>query len=358
MIQEVTKGKDFTGEKIYVGIDVHYKSWSVSIYSEEFELRTFSQPPDVKKLSSYLQEHYPNADYHLAYEAGFCGFWIQRAFEREGISCSVIHPADVPSSDKELKRKTDSIDSRKIARGIKNRELNAIHIPDEQCEADRFLVRTRSRLVHDITGVKNRIKAFLKINGVAVPDCFKTGNWTNRFIGWLNTIAFDGQSATIALSIYIREIEFLLAKEKELQQSIRSLASSERYVMKMVLLSAIPSIGLISGMTFLTEIGDIKRFSKLEHLCSYCGLTPDCHNSGQTERIGGMSRRGNHYIKSVLIECAWMALRKDPALLLYYKQLLPRMNPNKAVIKVARKLLNRIRYVLINEKEYVTGIVA
>lgn len=70
MIQEVTKGKDFTGEKIYVGIDVHCKSWSVSIYSEEFELRTFSQPPDVKKLSSYLQEHYPDADYHLAYEAG------------------------------------------------------------------------------------------------------------------------------------------------------------------------------------------------------------------------------------------------------------------------------------------------
>ena len=52
-----------------------------------------------------------------------------------------------------------------------------------------------------------------------------------------------------------------------------------------------------------------------------------------------------------------MAIRKDPPLLLYYKQLLPGMNPNKAVIKVARKLLNRIRYVLMKEKEYVTGVI-
>lgn len=358
MIQATIKVKDFTGQNIYVGMDVHYKSWSVSIYSEEFELKTFSQPPDVKKLSDYLRAHYPGADYHLAYEAGFCVFWIQRAFAQEGINCSVIHPADVPGSDKELKRKTDSIDSRKIARGIKNKELNAVYVPDEQLEADRLLLRTRNMLVHDITGVKNRIKAFLKIKGIVVPDRFKTGTWTNRFIGWLNTIAFEQESATMALRTYMREIEFLLAKEKELQQSIRSLASAERYFSKMQLLTSVPSLGLISSMTLLTEIGDIKRFAKLEHLCSYCGLTPDCHSSGQAQRIGGMSRRGNHYIKSILIECAWMALRKDPALLLFYKQLLPRMNPNKAVVKVARKLLNRIRYVLINEREYVTGMVA
>lgn len=126
----------------------------------------------------------------------------------------------------------------------------------------------------------------------------------------------------------------------------------------MRLVVTIPSIGLISAMTLLTEIGDIKRFKTIDQLCSYCGLTPLIHNSGETERTGGLSRRGNAFIKPILIECAWMAIRKDPALLLYYKQLLPRMNGNKAIIKVARKLLNRIRYVLVNQKEYVTGVIA
>ncbi len=109
-------------------------------------------------------------------------------------------------------------------------------------------------------------------------------------------------------------------------------------------------------MTILTELGNIKRFKKFDRLCSYCGLTPNCFSSGETERVAGLSRRGNPFIKTILIECAWMAIRKDPALLLYYKKLLPRMNGNKAIIKVARKLLNRIRYVLWHQKEYVKGV--
>ena len=71
---------DFSDQNIYVGMDVHHKSWKVHIYSDEFELKSFSQEPDVERLSNYLQRHYPKANYQLAYESGFCGFWIQRAF--------------------------------------------------------------------------------------------------------------------------------------------------------------------------------------------------------------------------------------------------------------------------------------
>ena len=110
-------------------------------------------------------------------------------------------------------------------------------------------------------------------------------------------------------------------------------------------------------MTILTELININRFQKQDHLYSYCGLTPDCHSSGDTERIGKVSKRGNIFIKTVLIECAWVAVRKDPALLLYYKQQLSKMDRNKAIIKVARKLLNRIRFVLKNKTEYQIGII-
>src|ERR1700760_3235118 len=100
MFNKATKIKDFTGQDIYVGIDARFKSWMVSIYSKEFELKTFSQRPDVDQLSGYLQKHYPGASYKLAYEAGFCGFWIQRSFTHKSVDCVVIHPGDVPTSDK------------------------------------------------------------------------------------------------------------------------------------------------------------------------------------------------------------------------------------------------------------------
>ena len=352
-----TGGLDFTGQNIYVGLDTHYKSWVITIYSDEFELKTFGQEPDVDRLENYLHKHYPNANLKLAYESGFCGFWIQRAFAKRGIHCDVVHAADVPGSNKELIRKTDKVDSRKIAKGLRNNELNCIFIPDEQLESDRQLLRTRAKIVRDATSVKNRIKAFLKFKGINIPGGYKNSKWSKKFISWLQNIELDSISSKAAFSSYIDELIFLLEKQKQLNKVIEALAASDAYSANMHLLRTVPAIGLLSGMTLLTEIGDINRFQKQDHLYSYCGLTPDCHSSGDTERIGKVSRRGNIFIKTVLIECAWVAARKDPALLLYYKQQLPKMDRNKAIIKVARKLLNRIRYVLKNKMEYQIGIV-
>ncbi len=111
---------------------------------------------------------------------------------------------------------------------------------------------------------------------------------------------------------YVEEIEFLIAREKQLQSNIRVLSLTRIYEQNIKVLTSVPSIGLIAGMTMLTELGNIKRFKKFDRLCSYCGLTPNCFSSGETERVTGLSRRGNPFIKIILIEWAWMAIRKDP----------------------------------------------
>ena len=356
MFYKATEIKDFTGQDIYVGLDVHHRSWAVSIYSDEFELKTFTQKPDVEQLSGYLHKHYPGANCTLAYEAGFCGFWIQRAFGQYNMQCAVVHPGDVPTSDKDKKRKQDKVDSRKIARGLRNGDLNAIFIPDEQQEADRQLVRSRAKITRDATMVKNRIKAFLKVRGIQIPDVYGQGRWSRDFISWLSSLEFATRSNKIALSVYIEELIFLMNKQQLLLKSIAELAKTEHYASNIRLLKSIPSIGSLSAMIILTEIGDIHRFKKPENLFSYCGITPNCHSSGEKEYAGNISKRGNAILKTMLIECAWTAVKKDPALLLYYKQQLPKMVPNKAIVKVARKLLSRIRYVLKEQKEYVIGI--
>lgn len=355
--QNTKRSLDFTGQNIYVGIDTHYKTWMVSIYSDEFELKTFGQEPDVNRLENYLHKHYPNANLKVAYESGFCGFWIQRSFAQKGIHCDVVHAADIPGSNKELIRKTDKVDSRKIAKGLKNNDLNCIYIPDEQLESDRQLLRSRTKIVKDTTSVKNRIKAFLKVKGIIIPPAYKSNKWTKIFIAWLQSLEHNNVSARIAFTSYIDEVIFLSEKQKELNIAIESLSKTIYYSDNTNLLRTVPAIGILSAMTILTELGDISRFKNQDHLFSYCGLTPDCHSSGDTERIGKVSRRGNIFVKTILIECAWVAVRKDPALLLYFKQQLPKMDRNKAIIKVARKLLNRVRFVLKNKKAYEIGII-
>ena len=103
--QQGSKKTDFSGECIYVGIDVHKKQWNVSIMSSFKEHKTFVQPPDPKILGNYLKEHFPNASYQSVYEAGFSGFWIDNALKNEGIENIVVNPSDVPTTDKEKKQK-------------------------------------------------------------------------------------------------------------------------------------------------------------------------------------------------------------------------------------------------------------
>ncbi|HAM50909.1 MAG TPA: hypothetical protein DCP92_09560 [Nitrospiraceae bacterium] len=110
-------------------------------------------------------------------------------------------------------------------------------------------------------------------------------------------------------------------------------------------------------MTLLTELYEIGRFKNLDKLCSYVGLTPDTDSSGETDHTTGITKRRNAQLRCILIESSWVAVRKDPALLMSFNKLCKKMSKNKAIVRIARKLLNRIRYVLKTQQEYVSAVV-
>ena len=160
-MQVQIRNLDFTGQNIYAGIDVHKKSWQVSVYSEELYHKTFNQPPQPEVLYHYLAKHFPNGTYYSVYEAGFCGFWIHDQLQSLGINSIVVNPADVPTTDKERKQKTDRVDSNKLAKQLRNGDLEAIYTHKRDVLEDRSLMRMRSTLVKDLTRYKNRVKSEL-----------------------------------------------------------------------------------------------------------------------------------------------------------------------------------------------------
>ena len=101
MQTQVTKKIDFKGKDLFIGLDVHKKSWSVTILVGGIEHRTFTQPPDPRTLYNYLQKMFPGGTYYSAYEAGFCGYGIHRELNALGIKNIVINAADIPSSQKD-----------------------------------------------------------------------------------------------------------------------------------------------------------------------------------------------------------------------------------------------------------------
>lgn len=351
------KTLSFAGQHIYCGLDVHKKDWSVCVRDNERELRFFSQPPDPKPLFNFLQRNYPDATFHAAYEAGFCGYWIQQALSELGIHCIITHPADIPTSDKDKRYKTDAVDCRKLAKELSQHSLKANHIPSQQTIEDRCLVRAREQLVQDQTRYKNRILSWTHFFGITVPEGYKkSSHFSKRLIKWLEQLPLS-ESAKASLQLKLDMLKSIRGQLLLANRSLRDLAQSPRYQFLVGLLRSIPGIGIINAMIFLTELEDIRRFKNFDHLASYVGLKPDVYSSSDKIIVKDITHRCNHLVREALVESAWMAITKDPALLMAYKNYKQRMHYNKAIIRIAKKLLNRIRYVLLQQKPYVAGLV-
>lgn len=348
--------KMFLNKNVFVGIDVHVKTWHLSIYFERVIIKSFSQIPSPKQLSAFLNKEYPGANYFAVYEAGYCGFWIHEQLNKLGVETIVINPADVPTTNKDRDRKTDKRDSKTLAKMLSADLLNKIYVPNKKQLDVREILRHRRCLVKDQTRIKNRIKSKLRFYGIAFPEEFsKPGShWSNRFLEWISTIELGYDS--IALKSFLKHLKFLRKEILELTRQIRKISKEEEYSKIYNSIISAPGVGCITAMTLISEISDINRFGSMNKLASFVGLVPREHSSGEKQNIGHLSRRCNSYLRHILIEAAWCSIHRDQSLTDYYYESSLRMKKQKAIVKVARKLLSRIRLLWKSNEVYVNGL--
>lgn len=345
----------FKGQNFYIGIDVHKKNWKVTIQHNKMALKTCSMNPIPKELFNHMKKNYPGGNYYSVYEAGFCGYWIHRKLSDLGFKNIVINPADVPTSQKEKTYKTDKRDSRKLARELENGSLTGIYIPTMEETALRSISRIYQQLIKRRTQIKNRIKSFLFFNGIEFPDMDKTRRWSMRFIQWLKDLPLEQEWDRYYLNRQLNDLEVQRKVTLDILTQMRGMYKQNTVIQK---LKSVTGIGLVNAFTLYAELFDIERFDNLDNLASYVVLIPAVNSSGDNETIKGLTFRHGRYIRHILIEAAWVGIRKDPALTLKYNELTKRMSGQKAIIRIAKKILSRIRYVWLNEKDYVYGVVA
>lgn len=349
---------NFSGQNIYVGIDVHKLSWDVTIIINGMKVKKLSMNPKPQELYNYLTKHYPNGEYSSVYEAGFSGFWADRELRTLGIKNIVVNPADVPTKSKERRTKTDRIDSGKLARELSVGHLDGIYIPEEKAEALRVLVRLRRQLVTDQTRQKNRIKSLLLFLGEKVPEEVEEKHWSKRYITALRNLSIKQPESKRALVELLDNLESLRNQIASVVKQLRVYVAKDKEVSKIItLLISIPGIGFVVAIILYSEIIDIYRFGRLDELATYVGLSPAVYSSGEKEINLGLSKQKNKYLRNFLIESSWVAVRRDPALQMAYGKLCRRMSGQRAIIRISKKLLSRIRCVWSNQQPYVFSVV-
>jgi len=354
-----TQQLSFANSHLHIGIDVHLKNWKVTIRMNKMELKTFSMNPSAAELLAYLQHHYPNGIYHIVYEAGFCGFGTQRFFQLHNFDCRVVNPADVPTTNKEKVNKNDPVDSRKLARALENNELCGIYIPTIEQEELRMLMRLRYHLIQQQTRTKNRIKSLLYSQGILIPIQFSgRARWSHNFILWLQSIRMHTPAGNFTLQNLILQLQQIREHNKNIIKHLRTEAKKKNIAPILSALDSVPGIAFLSAMYLFTELISMNRFPNEDHLCAYVGLVPATQSSDETVYLNKISSRKNKFLRPILIEIAWTAVRSDPAMTLKYHQLTKHRKPQDAIIRIAKKLLRRIRHVWIQQEQYVFALVA
>ena len=288
----------FKGQKIFIGIDVHNKTWDVAIAPEVGIVKRHPQKASAKELFDFLKKHYPDGDYLAVYETGFSGFSTYYALKEVGIDCIVIHAADVPTTQYEEVMKTDKIDSVKLVRSLKAGLLKGIYIREKQNIDDRSVVRLRKTIQKELGRYKSRVKHLLHSHGVEYPERFenKRTHWSRAFITWLMNDVQLMSDTRASLDLLIRQVEVVRGTLLQATRELRRLSKEDRYKRKYELITSVPGIGTIVGMTILTEVYDVKRFHNENEFAAYLGLIPTSHSSGDKIVHGEKTFRGNRQI--------------------------------------------------------------
>ena len=288
----------------YIGLDVHKDSIAVSIAPENStEVRRYGiiggTLDAIDKLIKKLAVQ--NIELRLAYEAGPCGFVLCRHLRSKGIYCEVIAPSLIPKKASD-RVKTDRRDADQLARLFRAGELTAVHVPDQEDEAIRDLVRARTSAMTDQRQGRNRLKGFLLRLGFRYTG---RSSWNDAHKRYLSGLLMPQAPQQIAFQEYIHAMDEATDRLERLSQAVEDALAGWKWEPVVRALMSLRGVQILTAMTLVAEVGDLSRFKDPRSLMHFFGLTPSEHSSSDKRVQGGITRCGNAHCRRVLAEAAW-----------------------------------------------------
>ena len=289
---------------IYVGLDVHKDTIAVALAEggERTEVRDHGKilntPTALKTLCSKLTRN--GCKLRFCYEAGPCGYRIQRQLSDAGHECVVVAPSLIPRKPGD-RIKTDRRDAINLAKLHRAGELTSVWVPDPSHEAIRDLVRARLAAVRVLRQARQQLSGFLLRHG----HHYNRPAWTLMHRRWLAGLKFEHAAHYIVLEDCIAAVEAAAARRDRLEAHIEAALAEWSLAPVVKALQSLRGLALVAAATLVAELGDITRFANPRQFMAYLGLVPSEHSSGGTRRQGGITKAGNGAARRMLVEAAW-----------------------------------------------------
>jgi transposase len=334
-----------------LGIDLgKYKSAACLFDSDTHETLHFtfhSLPLEFKSLLTNTQPEL------VVIEACALTGWVHDLCQAEGFKIIVANPNQEAWSWRRVKRKTDKDDALKLTKLAALGQIVPVYVPPAESRQYRQLVKYRKRLVGRVTQVQNTIRALFNLQGIYIPVGIRA--WTVAGIEQLSQYR-QPLAECDALSLWQGQLDIELTALERLWEELHTVDTQLTQLAKqdtrVQLLESIPGVGRKTAEVVVAYIDDAKRFQNARQVSAYAGLVPRQHQSGETNRMGKITRRGPRVLRAALVEPAWAMLRYNPWAAALYQRICGGQKTRKkqAIIAVARKLLVRC-WTLLRKQE-------
>lgn len=232
--------------------------------------------------------------------------------------------------------KCDAIDGRVLNQlSRSNLALPTCYMPDDDEFALREHLRARSDLVRMRTMIKNRIHSVLHRRGILTP---KEGLFSKDGRKFLDELSLDDAGRTITTQ-YLTALDQFETLIDQSDKDLRQVMRQPRWAKPAALLQTMPGIGVITALTILAELGDLKRFKSRAAVANYAGLVPVIRDSNSKHYSGGITHCGSAHLRAVLSEAAWTAVKRVPVYAALFERIAGRRGKQVAIVAVARRML-------------------
>lgn len=322
----------------YVGLDVHAESITAAIIAGEGQdVEVIELSSDLMKVRRLFRRLSDKGPVRACYEASGAGFVLQRVLSRDGFHCEVIAPSLIPRRPGD-RRKTDRLDAIMLARLYRSGHLTPVHVPTEEHETLRRLLRLRTTYHCYCTATMHRISGILRNHGFV----FTQGKsaWTKKHRQWLASLrqSLNGPLQT-TLAIELEHLEYLEAQQHAMDAQLEGFARCEQFRAQTEALCCLRGVKALTALTLLCEIDDIRRFASPRALMAYFGLVPSEHSSGTKEHRGSITKAGNIHVRRLLVEAAWNNRHRAGADLILNRR---RQGQPPAIVAIALKAQHRL----------------
>lgn len=340
---------------LFVGLDVDKRSISVTVRDKMGMGRSLTMPYDAQDLLSFIDNKYAPVNARFSYEAGPTGFGLHDAIVGAGYECLVVSPSNIPMVPNS-RVKTNRLDSVKLAELLRGDQLRGIRVPGKAIRELRALVHLRYTYMQEIRAYKCRIKAELLKEGLQFPKAPKGSQWSQKVIQALRQIECSAVTC-FNINSMLDHIEFASKQHESVELALCGhIKGDEELSRNMKHLMSCPGIGFRIACYTLSRIGDPSQLGKSKEMGSFLGLVPRENSTGDKTDRGSITKCGDPRLRSMLIQGAWTAIRRDSELKAFYDRVFSTHNHKSAarvaIVAVARKLAERMHCVLKEQRDY------